>query len=80
MYFSISANIIDHQLLRPSQVMNSLPPTFLQGWHNEEEVGKMSYQQLGKTDMIVSSVGLGGCVVGGVYPDKGDLDEIFNVR
>jgi len=40
-------------------------------------VKKMSYMQLGKTDMIVSSVGLGGCVVGGEYSDKGDLEEIF---
>jgi len=37
----------------------------------------MSYMQLGQTDMLVSAVGLGGCVVGGVYPDKGDLEEIF---
>ena len=39
----------------------------------------MSYIQLGQTDMLVSAVGLGGCVVGGVYPDKGDLEEIFQV-
>ena len=57
----------------------ALPPTFLPGWHKEEDVKKMSYMQLGKTDMIVSSVGLGGCVVGGEYSDKGDLEEIFKV-
>ena len=28
---------------------------------------------------MVSTVGFGGCVVGGVYPDKGDLEEIFQV-
>ena len=39
----------------------------------------MTYMQLGKTDMMLSPVGLGGCVVGGVYPDKGDLEEIFKV-
>ena len=56
-----------------------MPPTFLPGWHKEEEVKKMTYTQLGETDMIVSKVGLGGCVVGGEYRDKGDLDEIFEV-
>ena len=39
----------------------------------------MTYMQLGQTDMMVSPVGLGGCVVGGEYPDKGDLEEIFKV-
>ena len=57
----------------------TLPPTFLPGWHKEEEVNKMSYMQLGLTDMLVSAVGFGGSVVGGVYPDKGDLEEIFQV-
>jgi len=37
----------------------------------------MTYKQLGQTDMMVSPVGIGGCVVGGVYPDKGDLEEIM---
>ena len=54
-----------------------LPPTFLQGWHNRDLVTKMKYNKLGDTDLIVSKVGLGGCVVGGEYPDKGDLQEIM---
>ena len=58
---------------------STLPPTFLPGWHKEEDVKKMTYMQLGQTDMIVSPVGIGGCVVGGVYPDKGDLEEIMKV-
>merc|ERR1712112_771033 len=33
--------------------------------------------RLGKTDLLVSKVGFGGCVVGGEYPDKGDLQEII---
>ena len=36
--------------------------------------------RLGETDLMVSQVGFGGCVVGGVYPDKGDLEEIFQVQ
>ena len=56
-----------------------LPPTYLDGWHKEEDVKKMTYKKLGQTDMVVSSVGIGGAVVGGVYSDKGDLEEIFEV-
>ena len=40
---------------------------------------RMTYMQLGQTDMMVSTVGIGGCVVGGEYPDKGDLEEIMKV-
>lgn len=58
---------------------SSLPPTYLPGWHQEDLVRKMKYNRLGQTDLMVSQVGFGGCVVGGVYPDKGDLDEIFQV-
>ena len=54
-----------------------LPPTFLHGWHNRDLVTKMKYNKLGDTDLIVSKVGFGGCVVGGEYPDKGDLQEIM---
>ena len=38
-----------------------------------------SPHRLGKTDLLVSTVGFGGCVVGGEYPDKGDLQEIIQV-
>ena len=56
-----------------------MPPTFLPGWHKKEEVTKMTFTQLGETDMMVSPVGLGGSLFGGVYPDKGDLQELFEV-
>ena len=54
-----------------------LPPTYLEGWHNKHLITKMKYSKLGNTDLIVSKVGFGGCVVGGEYPDKGDMDEII---
>ena len=60
--------------------MSEYPPTFLPGWHDEELVKKMRYSRLGRTDLLVSQMGFGGCVVGGVYPDKGDMDEIYQVR
>ena len=59
---------------------SALPPTFLPGWHHADLVAKMRYSQLGETDLTVSQVGFGGCVVGGVYPDKGDLEEIYEVK
>ena len=59
--------------------MTEYPPTFLPGWHSEDLVAKMRYSRLGRTDLLVSQLGFGGCVVGGVYPDKGDLEEIFQV-
>jgi len=40
-------------------------------------VRKIKYRKLGETDMVVSPVGIGGCVVGGEYADRGDLEEIF---
>ena len=57
-----------------------LPPTYLPGWHDTHLVRKMRYTRLGETDLMVSLIGFGGCVVGGVYPDKGDLEEIFQVK
>ena len=57
----------------------ALPPTYLPGWHDLELVQQMQYTRLGDTDLSLSKFGFGGCVVGGVYPDKGDLEEIFEV-
>ena len=57
----------------------ALPPTYLPGWHDLELVQQMQYTRLGNTDLSLSKFGFGGCVVGGVYPDKGDLEEIFEV-
>ena len=59
--------------------LSQLPPTYLAGWHHPHLVEKMRYAQLGQTDLIVSQLGFGGSVVGGVYEDKGDLQEIFQV-
>ena len=67
-------------LAKKSLNMSEYPPTFLPGWHSEELVAKMRYSRLGRTDLLVSQMGFGGCVVGGVYPDKGDMDEIYQVR
>ena len=59
--------------------MSTLPPTFLPNWHYEDLVNKVKYKRLGTTNMVVSQMGIGGCVVGGVYPDKAEKEEIFQV-
>jgi len=56
---------------------DTLPPTYLPGWHNEEKVRRMRYTKLGQTDLLVSQAGIGGAVVGNVYPDAGGLEEIY---
>jgi len=53
-----------------------VPPTYLAGWHNDEQVAKMQYSKLGNTDLIVSQVGIGGAVFGGIYKDKASTAEM----
>jgi len=38
----------------------SLPPTFVEGFHYEDQVRRMEYRQLGKTHMMVSKISIGG--------------------
>lgn len=40
--------------------MAGLPPTFVKGFHDEESVRKMTYNQLGRTGLLVSKLSLGG--------------------
>ena len=44
-------------------------PKFLPGFHDPEGFGKMKYRQIGCTDMIVSSLSIGGSGFGNVYGD-----------
>ena len=43
---------------RPS-AGSGLPPTFVAGFHVEEDVRRMPYRRLGHTDMLVSVLGYG---------------------
>lgn len=47
--------------------MAGLPPTFVKDFHDEEAVRKMSYQKLGKTDLIVSKLSIGGGTLAPYY-------------
>lgn len=52
----------------------SLPPTFVKGFHHEEDVKRMEYQQLGKTHMMVSKISIGGGTLCELY-GKLEFDE-----
>lgn len=53
----------------------SLPKTFVKGFHYEEEVRRMEYQQLGKTHMKVSKISIGGGTLCDAHYGKLDYDE-----
>lgn len=52
--------------------MSYLPPTFVKGFHYEDQVKRMSYSQLGRTHMTVSKISIGGATLCGSF--YGDLD------
>lgn len=43
--------------------MADLPTTFVKGFHDEEAVRKMTYNQLGKTGLFVSKLSIGGAAL-----------------
>ncbi|XP_018014329.1 L-galactose dehydrogenase [Hyalella azteca] len=52
-------------------------PTYVEGFHNVDRLKKLRYNKFGKTDMVVSHIGLGGCSAGGEY---GPVDEAVSVQ
>ncbi|KAJ6633177.1 ATP-binding cassette sub-family B member 6 [Pseudolycoriella hygida] len=52
--------------------MNALPPTYVESFHDKESVEKMEYIELGKTELLVSKISLGGGTLSHFY---GALDE-----
>jgi L-galactose dehydrogenase len=50
----------------------SLPPTFVKGFHYEDDVKKMEYSRMGNTHMIVSKMAIGGGTLCSQH--YGDLD------
>lgn len=47
--------------------MSSLPPTFVQDFHDEKAVGQMEYSLLGETGLRLSRLGFGGGALGSIY-------------
>lgn len=53
----------------------SLPPTFVEGFHYEDQVRRMEYRQLGKTHMTVSKISIGGGTLCDMIYGILDFDE-----
>lgn len=53
----------------------SLPPTFVKGFHYEDQVKRMQYKQLGQTHMIVSRISIGGATLCSSYYGELDFEE-----
>ena len=43
---------------------SSLPPTFVEGFHDESKVKRLTYKNVLGTDMLVSNVGMGAAAFG----------------
>lgn len=47
--------------------MSTLPPTYVEGFHDKDAVLQMEYKELGNTGLKVSKLAFGGGALGGVY-------------
>lgn len=55
-----------------------MPPTFVKGFHDPEEIKKLKYTKLGETDMKVSNLSLGTAAFGALAEkDEGVVAEIL---
>jgi L-galactose dehydrogenase len=52
-----------------------LPPTFVKGFHYEDEVKRMEYNRLGSTHMTVSKISIGGATLCSSFYGELDFDE-----
>jgi len=57
-----------------------LPPTHTEGFHTEESVRGIRYRQLGKTDMMVSTLSFGASSLGGVFKTTDDSESASLVK
>ncbi|XP_021350797.1 L-galactose dehydrogenase-like isoform X3 [Mizuhopecten yessoensis] len=53
-----------------------LPATFLKDFHNEESVRQMTYNRLGRTDMVVSALSYGASALGSVFRNTDDTEGL----
>ncbi|XP_078482191.1 uncharacterized protein LOC100186884 [Ciona intestinalis] len=52
-----------------------LPPTYVPGFHNENDIRGTKYCQLGQTDMIVSNMTFGCSALGSVYRPTNEVES-----
>jgi len=55
--------------------MAKYPNTFVEGFHDAAAVADMTYRQIGKTDMTVSSLSFGASSLGGVFRTTDDVES-----
>ena len=51
------------------------PPTYLPDFHDTESVQKLKYRQIGKTDILASSLSFGASSLGGVFRTTDDAES-----
>jgi len=56
--------------------MSGQPNTIVPGFHDKESVEGLTYRQIGKTDMVVSSLSFGASSLGGVFRDTDDTESV----
>ena len=54
---------------------SAYPDTFVGGFHDASSVEQMTYRQIGKTDMVVSSLSFGASSLGGVFRTTDDEES-----
>ena len=61
-------------------MMSGYPGTFVEGFHDALSVGQMTYRQIGKTDMTVSTLSFGASSLGGVFRTTNDDESAKLVK
>jgi len=60
--------------------MAAVPPTFVEGFHDADAVGRMQYRELGDTGMVVSALGFGASALAGVFHEVAEDECVAVVR
>ncbi|CAM1300735.1 Uncharacterised protein g2785 [Pycnogonum litorale] len=64
-----------------SDVRNEFPETYVEGFHDEEAVRKMEYQNFGNTGMRISAISFGcGGISPGLYEEPDDQEALLTVQ
>ena len=64
--------LLQLQLDQSNLRMSGYPSSFVEGFHDASSVSQMTYRQIGKTDMAVSTLSFGASSLGGVFRTTND--------